>query len=146
MKSTAVNYLIFWPTGPNWKLERINTPILTSSASRKNLFIQPTNSLISLKKEAHSESPHKMPPMLTPPDPTPSCKSTSKTVKRPFPKSPSLISLETKEAPITWIKTNKLKLMVLKSTNPYWPWRNASEPLIKEKVIPHSEVANLQWF
>ncbi len=145
MKSIAVSYLIFSLIGPNWKSGKTNMPILTSLVLKKNPFTLPMSFLISLRKEAPSESHLKMLQMLIPPGPMPLCKFISRMPKRPFPKSLLSTWPEIKEAPITWTKTNKLKLMVPKSTNPYSHLKSVSEPSIKEKATPLSEAANLPW-
>jgi len=47
-----------------------------------------------------------------------------------------------KEVLIIWIKINKLKLMVHKSTSLYLLLSNVLEPLTKEKAILLSEAVN----
>lgn len=54
------------------------------------------------------------------------------------------ILLVTKEVPIIWTWRNKPKLMVSKSTNLCFNWKNVSEDLIRVRITFPSEDQNLQ--
>ena len=137
--------MICWTIGIFCRSEKTRREISTSLVWTRSSFAVLKSSLISSSREVSWESHLRTIPMTSLQGHMLFCKLSSDKRRIFSLKYPLLISLVTREELIIWIRISKLKLTELKSISHCWLSKSALELLIREKVILHSEEANLPW-
>ena len=134
--------MIYSTTATFCRSDRTKKVTSTSSASTNDRSVEHNNFWTSSNRVAYSELHRKTTPTLSRLGRMLFFRSSSGK-RRPFSLRFLLsIWLEIKEELTIWIRTNRPKLMGLRSTNPYSLSKSASELLTRAKAIHLLEAAN----
>lgn len=144
-RSTVEDCMICWTRGQSLRFERIRIKISMWLVCRKNWSAAQMSSWMSSSTVATSELPHKMRQTHSRHARMPFCRSLLSIRRRYSPRYRLSIWRAMKEELITSTRTNRQKLMEQRSTSHCCHSKNASGPLIKEKVTLLSVEVSSQW-